>query len=554
MSGVKIVGQQYEIYDFSQARIRSLVPKKGEQVFVKNTPTQGEVIVQLIGDGEKKIEELIQYSYMTKEAVDTAIEKHNNYIASHNIILDTIEESDTPPVEEVPSSIKSLFQRVFGNIKKIFNLINTETKCRIKVIEDEVTARKDGDEETLAAAIEYSNKVQLATQTWSKSVKSKNELPEIDSLTESINYLCRVIADENPENNGVWQRIAFTDEWTYFSDNQDWIDENELDTAINKAVNEINLIAENGAGTDTTTPSISDLSLSSALQTIWAKIRQIGNKVEQGGGEDGNSVSGESIISYAEYDDLASRNLLEVLQVSTIQEAMQELYARRNLPAGKRFDGLLLGDYIDGLSLNLLGSGLNLGAWNDTYKNNRLEILAFNPYKGVGAINAEITKDHIMFGFRNAIATYRMNATAINTDGFVGSELFNTLTNVLVPILETRLEVSLMPVSLQRSKKTSHSWETYKIWLPSEPEICGFQTIGDELNRENTNLHIPLLQKSYHKRIKKWNGSRYIYWTSTPMNSGGSSFVVINSAGNITYGNANTNSIGISPVFCIAIE
>jgi hypothetical protein len=49
---------------------------------------------------------------------------------------------------------------------------------------------------------------------------------------DALNYLCRVIADSAAANNGVWEWIAGATEWTYFSDNQDWVDETELQTAL----------------------------------------------------------------------------------------------------------------------------------------------------------------------------------------------------------------------------------------------------------------------------------------------------------------------------------
>jgi hypothetical protein len=63
-------------------------------------------------------------------------------------------------------------------------------------------------------------------------VTTKADLPDPETLDAGINYLCRVIADPTQANNGVWQRIAGTTEWTYFSDNLDFVDETELADAI----------------------------------------------------------------------------------------------------------------------------------------------------------------------------------------------------------------------------------------------------------------------------------------------------------------------------------
>lgn len=72
------------------------------------------------------------------------------------------------------------------------------------------------------------------------------------------------------------------------------------------------------------------------------------------------------------------------------------------------FRGLRLGDYLDLPEIvmgyergggNAIG-GLNkeTQSFNSTYKNTRIIIAAFNPYK-----NADNKKDHILFTFRNCI-------------------------------------------------------------------------------------------------------------------------------------------------------
>jgi hypothetical protein len=69
----------------------------------------------------------------------------------------------------------------------------------------------------------------LANQLWLTAVDTKAEL---DAITppepDKTNYLCRVIADTTPSNNGVWQWIAGSGTWTFFSSNVDFIDDEEL--------------------------------------------------------------------------------------------------------------------------------------------------------------------------------------------------------------------------------------------------------------------------------------------------------------------------------------
>jgi hypothetical protein len=76
---------------------------------------------------------------------------------------------------------------------------------------------------------------QLSVQTWLAAVQSKADLPDPSTLSQTTSYLCRVINDtDTPSNNGVWQLIAGAEEWTYFSDNIDFIDETELAAAIDE--------------------------------------------------------------------------------------------------------------------------------------------------------------------------------------------------------------------------------------------------------------------------------------------------------------------------------
>jgi hypothetical protein len=76
----------------------------------------------------------------------------------------------------------------------------------------------------------------LAVDKWLPAVTTKAQLADPTTLDRTVNYLCRVISDPTASNNGVWQLIADANDWTYFSDNMDFIDETELAAAINQEV------------------------------------------------------------------------------------------------------------------------------------------------------------------------------------------------------------------------------------------------------------------------------------------------------------------------------
>ena len=107
-------------------------------------------------------------------------------------------------------------------------------------LEAETQARVAADIDTLNEAKTYTDAAQLATQTWIPAVTHKVNLAYIEGLNNTINYLCRVIADPVKGNNGVYQAIAGWDdepEWTYFSDNLDFIDETELAKELAQKMN-----------------------------------------------------------------------------------------------------------------------------------------------------------------------------------------------------------------------------------------------------------------------------------------------------------------------------
>jgi hypothetical protein len=95
-------------------------------------------------------------------------------------------------------------------------------------------------DEVLEEANDYTDeevaKAKLADQIWLPAVDNYSVLPTVPN--EDLNYLCRVFnyyTDGVDEYDaGVYQWIAEGAEWTYFSDNQDWVDETELATKVDK--------------------------------------------------------------------------------------------------------------------------------------------------------------------------------------------------------------------------------------------------------------------------------------------------------------------------------
>jgi hypothetical protein len=150
------------------------------------------------------------------------------------------------------TELDNLNTAIGGDVSDLQNQINQEVSDRNAAIGTHNTANNaHADIRTLisneaAAREDAIAQAQLATHTWRPAVQTKDDLPSFSTLNSNLNYLCRVIKDEDePDNNGVWELIAGEEEWTYFSDNADWIDETELDAALGDKLDKLS------AGTNT---------------------------------------------------------------------------------------------------------------------------------------------------------------------------------------------------------------------------------------------------------------------------------------------------------------
>jgi hypothetical protein len=269
------------------------------------------------------------------------------------------------------------------------------------------------------------------------------------------------------------------------------------------------------------------------------------------------------------------RDLMELFGVSTIPEVMQRLRRRLNNneeidnTGNTNFQGLMVGDYIDGLDLSGIvdisnsSTGNSAQAWNDTYKNNRIVIAGFNNYCGVGSPTN--TKNHYIFSFVNCVARGRMNETQSNIGGYPASIMRQWLEGTngdgSGPFAE-RLKIALGGNYLYTIRKYhivngngTSSWNSYTVWPPSEFELFGTLDPLRDKTDFNTNKHLPYFQ-DVACRKKKWNGVGSDYWAMTrfiydAFVSEGISFVGANSSGQMTRFIAN-NINGVSPVFCVA--
>jgi hypothetical protein len=268
-----------------------------------------------------------------------------------------------------------------------------------------------------------------------------------------------------------------------------------------------------------------------------------------------------------------SRNLFDVFGIKTgtvaekIAAAMAEIRRRCNnngeidnsgIPD---FTGIMVGDYIDGLDLSGIGaptSGTAPQAWNDTYKNNRIIVSGFNTFKGVG--DTEVTKNHILFTFRNVVARGRMNPTNDNTGGYPATEFRAWLEGAsgdgsgpFAAGLKAALGGNnpLLTIRKLLSNKIDWAWVNCTVWPSTEDEVFGESSFGESTFGDGLKVHFPIYQKSSAYRVKRYNGSRDWWWEGSPYSASAACFCNVGHNGNANYANASSSG-GAAPAFCVA--
>jgi hypothetical protein len=298
--------------------------------------------------------------------------------------------------------------------------------------------------------------------------------------------------------------------------------------------------------------------LSSVKKPSTALFRNRTGRVEE--------LENLSPAGYVLVDKNRARNLFDVFGVNYIDQLMEILLNKNNAGGKPDYSGLLYGDYIDGIDLSAIPAergGTAGQVWNDTYKNNRIVISAFNPYKGVG--DTEVTKNHIRFDFENVPLRGRMNASDTNTGGYPASEMRAFLdgangdgtgdksgvtTAAFLKALKTQIGDHILPIRRLLSKKGDWAWVTCSLWLPSEDEFFGESAWGESNYGDGQKLHIPLYRDSYQYRIKRYNGGRDWWWLNSPSSGSAAYFCYVYTNGAANYHNASAVG-GCAPAFCV---
>ena len=262
----------------------------------------------------------------------------------------------------------------------------------------------------------------------------------------------------------------------------------------------------------------------------------------------------EDVARKQEFDEATAntgstegRNLLTVLGVTTVAEAMEVLHERCNGEGVADFSGLMIGDYLDLPALTVDGTTYT---WNATYQNLRIVISGFNHYIHCG--DTENTKNHILWTFKNVVLQRQMNSSDTNTGGYNASAMKTYLDGVFALGLGSALGSSdyLYTISRAISKKSSTEWVRNTVFLPTEVEVFGVATYGDDQNGWNTNIQYPIYRDSSYYRCEKYNGSRAWWWEATPSASNSTAFCNVGGGGRSSADGASSDDGGVAPAFC----
>jgi len=190
------------------------------------------------------------------------------------------------------------------------------------------------------------------------------------------------------------------------------------------------------------------------------------------------------------------------------------------------------------------------------YINNRIVVSGFNTYKNIGDFPNE--KNFILFTFRNNICQSQMT----NGEGYLTSELRAWLEGAngdgnsdfalgLQAALGGDYLYTIRKIHAQNNGHGSviSDWQKYTVWLPTEIEVLGYESQGNEAGYRTSNVHFPIYRMSTVYRWKKYNGFINSWLLSTTTSS--PLFCAIHQHAGYSFA-YNSGSCGVSPAFCVA--
>jgi hypothetical protein len=230
-----------------------------------------------------------------------------------------------------------------------------------------------------------------------------------------------------------------------------------------------------------------------------------------------------------------------------------------------------LGDYIDLASLTVntwltaAGGGISITSNTDLGTHGkllRIMVVGINSFnRRTSQPMGHINTPHVIFHFQNVTGTARMNATAINTTGYAGSEM----RSYIVDRFMTGIKNAGVPEDVLWSPQR-RTWAgsgtsdvqaiTDTLWLPTEKEIFGHtETPADDGWLSNTGIEAG--NQAYFEYYttdairNKYNASntKTWYWMASPTATNEAKFTRVYTPGS---GSGAADALGgIAPAFCV---
>ena len=108
----------------------------------------------------------------------------------------------------------------------------------------------------------------------------------------------------------------------------------------------------------------------------------------------------------------------------------------------------------------------------------------------------------------------------------------------------------LYTIRREISKKGFTNWKSETVFLPTEVEVFGISTCGDDQCGSNTNIQFPIFRESAFYRIKKYNGSRWSWWEGSSSATDDHRFCSAGNTGDSIKYAADESLVGVAPAFC----
>jgi hypothetical protein len=265
---------------------------------------------------------------------------------------------------------------------------------------------------------------------------------------------------------------------------------------------------------------------------------------------------------------ISEENLLDVLGVSTVAKAIEELHKRLNNEGttGPYLDGLRLGMYLDLPSLTPTGEDTIIMP-DSYYPNLRIVIASFDQYKGMMGNN---DTRHIKFVFKNSPVEKKMRSIESNYGGYPYAtndkthgtpELKEYLEGPFFDGLKKALGCNYfyrVTRNITGGNKTD-GWKTVsfsaEIFIDTEMEVLGnneYSKLTTEGDLPQTALYRTNAAPGKIWKIKLYGTNPKSWWFATPKSN--MNYVFCAGMMNGSAGGAASNYydlLGVVPAFCI---